>query len=123
MKESGGGSIVTMSYYGADKVIPGYNVMGVAKAALECTVRYLAHEVGGDNIRVNAISGGPLKTLASSAIAGFKTILTHTEHRAPLQRNVEGADVGNSAVFLMSELSSAVTGETIFVDCGVSTVG
>jgi len=123
MTDSGGGSILAMSYYGSEKVVPGYNVMGVAKAALECTARYLAAELGGRKIRVNTISGGPLRTLASSAVGGIQTMLERTPQRAPLQRNVEGEDVGGAAVFLVSDLSSGVTGENIYVDCGVSTIG
>jgi len=123
MKASGGGSILAMSYYGAEKIVPGYNVMGVAKAALECTMRYLAGELGEHNIRVNTISGGPLKTLAASAVGGIGGMLEHTPERAPLRRNVEGSDVGGAAVFLVSELSSGVTAENIYVDCGVNAVG
>ena len=123
MAASGGGSILAMSYYGAEKVVPGYNVMGVAKAALECTARYLAAELGERNIRVNTISGGPFRTLASSAVGGIDTMLEHTPTRAPLRRNVEGPDVGGAAVFLVSDLASGVTGENIYVDCGVNTIG
>ncbi|RMH23922.1 MAG: enoyl-ACP reductase [Planctomycetota bacterium] len=123
MTATGGGSVLSMSYYGAEKVVPGYNVMGVAKAALECTTRYLAAELGERNIRVNAISGGPLRTLASSAVGGIDVMLERTPERAPLRRNVEGADVGGAAVFLVSDLASGVTGETIYVDCGVNTIG
>ncbi|MBK7404692.1 MAG: enoyl-ACP reductase [Phycisphaerales bacterium] len=123
MQRSGGGSIMAMSYYGAEKVVPGYNVMGVAKAALECTARYLAAELGQKSIRVNTISGGYLRTLASSAVGGVDDIETHNLERSPLRRNVEGADVGKTAVYLASDLSSGVTGENIYVDCGVSTIG
>ncbi len=118
-----GGSIIAMSYYGAEKVVPGYNVMGVAKAALECTGRYLAEELGPDNIRVNLISGGYLRTLASSAVGGTEKMSEVVAERAPLRRNVEGADVGKAAVFLLSDLSSGITGETIYVDCGVNILG
>jgi enoyl-[acyl-carrier protein] reductase I len=118
-----GGSIICMSYYGAEKVVPGYNVMGVAKAALECTTRYLAAEMGVDKIRVNAISGGYLRTLAASAVAGTDTMSQRNLERAPLRRNVEGSDVGNTAVFLLSDLSAGITGETIYVDCGVNLIG
>ncbi|MGD9790793.1 MAG: enoyl-ACP reductase [Phycisphaerales bacterium] len=118
----GGGSILGMSYYGAEKVLPGYNVMGVAKAALECTGRYLASELGEDGIRVNLISGGYLKTLASSAVGGTDAMSDAVEKHAPLRRNVEGADVGGTAVWLCSDLSAGVTGETIYVDCGVNIV-
>ncbi len=123
MARSGGGSIMCMSYYGAEKVVPGYNVMGVAKAALECSARYLASELGEQKIRVNTISGGYLRTLASSAVGGTDTMGEHSALRSPLRRNVEGADVGKTAVYLASDLSSGVTGETIYVDCGVSTIG
>ena len=123
MRDSGGGSILGMSYYGSEKVVPGYNVMGVAKAALESTARYLAAELGADNIRVNTISGGPLRTLASSAVGGIDTMLEHTPERAPLRRNIEGAEVGGTAVWLVSELSSGVTGENVYVDCGVNIIG
>jgi enoyl-[acyl-carrier protein] reductase I len=123
MQRSGGGSIMCMSYYGGEKVVPGYNVMGVAKAALECSARYLAWELGPDKIRVNSISGGYLRTLASSAVGGVEEITKHVEQHAPLRRNVEGADVGKTAVYLASDLASGVTGETIFVDCGINTLG
>ncbi len=118
-----GGSIICMSYYGGEKVVPGYNVMGVAKAALECTARYLASELGEKNIRVNSISGGYLRTLASSAVGGTDTMTEHSVTRAPLRRATEGDDVGGAAVFLVSDLSKGITGETIFVDCGVNTIG
>lgn len=118
-----GGSIMAMSYYGAEKVVPGYNVMGVAKAALECTARYLAAEMGADKIRVNTISGGYLRTLAVQAVAGADEIGVRNLERAPLRRNVEGSDVGNTAVFLASDLSAAVTGENLYVDCGVNIIG
>lgn len=123
MERSGGGSVMAMSYYGAEKVVPGYNVMGVAKAALECTARYLAAELGEKGIRVNTISGGYLRTLASSAVGGVDDIERLNLERAPLRRNVEGADVGRTAVYLASDLSSGVTGENIYVDCGVNTLG
>eukprot|EP00913_Durusdinium_trenchii_P006100 g5712.t1 len=123
MRASGGGSIMAMSYYGSEKVVPGYNVMGVAKAALECTGRYLASELGEDNIRVNLISGGYLRTLAASAVGGTDVMDEHAKLRAPLRRGVEGDDVGGTAVYLASDLAKGVTGETIYVDCGVSTIG
>jgi enoyl-[acyl-carrier protein] reductase I len=123
MAAAGGGSIMAMSYYGAEKVVPGYNVMGVAKAALECTGRYLAGELGADNIRVNIISGGYLRTLASSAVGGTDTMAERSAQRSPLRRNVEGEDVGRTAVYLASDLASGVTGETIYVDCGVNLIG
>lgn len=123
MVKSGGGSIMCMSYYGGEKVVPGYNVMGVAKAALECSARYMAWELGPDKIRVNSISGGYLRTLASSAVGGADAITTHVEAHAPLRRNVEGSEVGKTAVYLASDLSSAVTGETLYVDCGINILG
>ncbi|MEK6700823.1 MAG: SDR family oxidoreductase, partial [Planctomycetota bacterium] len=118
-----GGSIICMSYYGAEKVVPGYNVMGVAKAALECTTRYLAAELGAEKIRVNAISGGYLRTLAASAVGGTDTMGARNIERSPLKRNVEGSDVGNTALWLLSDLAAGVTGETIYVDCGVNLIG
>jgi len=123
MGDAGGGSILSMSYYGGEKVVPGYNVMGVAKAALECSTRYLASELGERNIRVNAISGGALRTLASSAVGGIGEMLEEVPKHAPLRRNVEGEDVGGTAVYLVSDLASGVTGETIYVDCGVNVMG
>lgn len=123
MARSGGASVMAMSYYGAEKVVPGYNVMGVAKAALECTARYLAAELGADGIRVNSISGGYLRTLASSAVGGTDTMAERSAQRSPLRRNVEGSDVGGAAVYLASDLAAAVTGETIYVDCGVNLIG
>lgn len=113
-----GGGMVTMTYYGAEKVVPKYNVMGVAKAALEATVRYLASDLGPKGIRVNAISAGPLKTLASRGIAGFGEMLKLQAERAPLKRNVEAAEVGATAAFLLSDGATGITGETIYVDCG-----
>jgi enoyl-[acyl-carrier protein] reductase I len=115
---SEGGSIVSMSYYGAEKVVPGYNVMGIAKAALEHATRYLAAELGVQGIRVNAISGGPLRTLAAMAVGGIDLMCRHHAHHSPLRRNIEGPEVGNTAVYLLSDLSSGVTGEVIHVDCG-----
>ncbi len=123
MARSGGGSIMAMSYYGGEKVVPGYNVMGVAKAALECSARYLAWELGPEKIRVNIISGGYLRTLASSAVGGAEAITTHVEQHSPLRRNVEGSEVGKTAVYLAGDLSSGVTGETIYVDCGINILG
>ncbi len=118
-----GGGIVTLTYYGSEKVVPNYNVMGVAKAALEATVRYLANDLGPKAIRVNAISAGPIKTLAARGIANFGDMLkTHVE-RAPLKRNVDAAEVGATAAFLLSEAGSGITGETIFVDCGYNIMG
>jgi len=118
-----GGSILTLTYYGAKQVMPHYNVMGVAKAALEASVRYLAVDLGEKNIRVNAISAGPIKTLAASGIGDFRFILKWNELNAPLKRNVSQIDVGNSALYLLSSLGSAVTGEIQHVDCGYHTVG
>lgn len=118
-----GGSIVAMTYYGAEKVIPGYNVMGVAKAALEATARYLAFDLGPKKIRVNTISAGPLRTLSSSAVGGIDEIYGHTEVKAPLKRNIEGEEVGRTALYLLSDLSSGVTGENIYVDSGFNIVG
>lgn len=120
-----GGSILAMTYYGAEKVIPGYNVMGVAKAALECTCRYLAAELGraGQGIRVNTISGGPLKTLSAMGVGGFSTMLDHVAAKSPLGRNIEGGEVGDTAVWLLSDLSTGVTGQTIYVDAGYCTIG
>ncbi len=118
-----GGSIVTMTFHGAEKVYQGYNVMGVAKAALESSVRYLAADLGPRNIRVNAISAGPIQTLSARGVAGLSTILKHHAERAPLKRNVEPREVGNTALFLCSSLSSGITGETIYVDCGYNVMG
>ena len=118
-----GGSIVTMSYYGAEKVVQSYNVMGVAKAALEASVRYLAEDLGSHNIRVNAISAGPINTLAARGVKNMSTFLKHVAERAPLRRNVEAREVGKTALFLVSDLSSAITGETIYVDCGYNIMG
>ena len=118
-----GGGIVTLTYYGAEKVVPRYNIMGVAKAALEATVRYLANDLGPKAIRVNAISAGPIKSLASRGISGFGDMLkTHIE-RAPLKRNVDPAEVGATAAFLLSDGGSGITGETIYVDCGYNIMG
>ena len=121
MKE--GGSLITLTYYGAEQVMPHYNVMGVAKAALEASVRYLAADLGKDNIRVNAISAGPIKTLAASGIGDFRFILRWNELNAPLKRNVTIDDVGRSGLFLLSDLGSGVTGEVLHVDAGYHTVG
>ncbi|MGI9102257.1 MAG: enoyl-ACP reductase FabI [Terriglobales bacterium] len=118
-----GGSIITLTYYGAEKVVPNYNVMGVAKAALECTVRYLSWDLGKQKIRVNAISAGPIKTLAARGISGLGDMLKSHAERAPLGRNVEVEEVGKAGLFLASELSTGVTGETIYVDCGYNIMG
>ncbi len=115
-----GGSMITMTYYGAVKAVPAYNVMGVAKAALEASVRYLAIDLGEKNIRVNALSAGPIKTLAASGVANFRSMLGQAPERAPLKRNVDTDDVGRSAVYLLSDLSAGVTGEVHYVDAGFS---
>jgi enoyl-[acyl-carrier protein] reductase I len=120
---TGGGSIVTMTFHGADKVYQGYNVMGVAKAALESSVRYLAADLGPRNIRVNAISAGPIQTLSSRGVSGLTNMLKHHAERAPLHRNVEAREVADTALFLCSSLSSGITGETIYVDCGYNIMG
>ena len=118
-----GGSLLTMTYYGAERVMPHYNVMGVAKAALECSVRYLASDVGPKGIRVNAISAGPIKTLAASGIGDFRYILKWNELNAPLRRNVTIQDVGGAGLFLLSDLGAGVTGEIMYVDSGYNTIG
>lgn len=118
-----GGAMLTLTYYGAEKWMPHYNVMGIAKAALECSVRYLAADLGVKNIRVNAISSGPIKTLAASGIGDFRYILRWNEHNAPLRRNVTLEDVGNTAVYLLSDMSRGVTGEIHHVDAGYHIVG
>ena len=118
-----GGSILTLTYYGAEKVVPHYNVMGVAKAALETSVQYLANDLGPRNIRVNAISAGPIKTLAASGIGDFRYILKWNELNSPLRRNVTIEDVGGAGLYLLSDLASGVTGETHHVDAGYHTVG
>ena len=118
-----GGSILTLSYYGAEKVVPHYNVMGVAKAALETSVKYLANDLGPQNVRVNAISAGPIRTLASSGIGDFRYILKWNELNAPLRRNVTIEDVGGSALYFLSDLASGVTGEVHHVDAGYHVVG
>ena len=118
-----GGSIVTLTYYGSEKVVPNYNVMGVAKAALEATVRYLAYDLGPKAIRVNAVSAGPIKTLAARGISNFGDMLKTQTERAPLKRNVDVGEVGSTAAFLLSDAGSGITGETIFVDCGYNIMG
>ena len=120
---SEGGSILTLTYYGSTKVFPNYNVMGVAKAALEASVRYLAASLGPKGIRVNAISAGPIKTLAARGIGDFTKILTAVEERAPLHRNVDQLEVGGAALFLSSDLASGITGEITYVDCGFNITG
>jgi len=118
-----GGSIMTMTYFGAEKVVPHYNVMAVAKAALECAVRYLASDLGPKKIRVNAISAGPIQTLAARGISGLRDMLKGHAERAPLRRNVQVKEVGDTGVFLASDASSGITGETIYVDCGYNIMG
>ncbi len=118
-----GGSIVTLSYYGGEKVVPGYNVMGVCKAALEHSVRYLAWDLGPRNIRVNAISAGPIRTLSSAGIAGFSRLQNYVVKRAPLGRNIEPGDLAATGLYLLGDMSRGVTGEVIHVDCGYSIVG
>lgn len=123
LMEGRGGSIITMSYYGSEKVISNYNVMGVAKAALEASARYLAADLGPKGIRVNTISAGPVKTLAAMGISGFKAILDMVEAKAPLRKNITQEDVAKTALYLLSDLSSGVTGEIIYVDSGYSIMG
>ncbi len=118
-----GSSVLAMTYHGSTKVIPGYNVMGVAKAALECSTRYLSYDMGEKGVRVNAISSGPIKTLAASAVGGLKNIFAQIEEKAPLRRNVTTQDVGGLATFLASDLAGAVTGQVIYVDSGFSNMG
>jgi enoyl-[acyl-carrier protein] reductase I len=118
-----GGSIITLTYFGAEKVVPNYNVMGVAKAALEATVRYLASSLGEKKIRVNAISAGPIRTLAARGVGALGDMLKAHAERAPLRRNVEQIEVGGAAAFLASDLSGAITGETLYVDCGYNIMG
>lgn len=118
-----GGSIIALSYYGAEKVVPGYNVMGVAKAALETSMKYLAAELGRQNIRVNTISAGPCRTLSAMAVGGIDEMFDWVEKKAPLGRNIETDEVGKSAVFLASDLSTGITGENLYVDAGYNTIG
>jgi enoyl-[acyl-carrier protein] reductase I len=118
-----GGSVVTLSYFGAEKVVAGYNVMGVAKASLEASVRYLANSVGPQKIRVNAISAGPIKTLAARGVGDLGLMLKNHADKAPLKRNVDVKEVGDTALFLCSDAGSGITGETIYVDCGYNIMG
>lgn len=120
---SEGGSIVTMSYYGAEKVVSNYNVMGVAKAALEASTRYLAADLGKNNIRVNAISAGPINTLSARGVKNMGSLLGYVGEKSPLRRNVTAAEVGSTALFLVSDMASGITGETIYVDCGYNIMG
>ena len=117
------GSMLTLTYMGSERVIPNYNVMGVAKAALEASVRYLAHDLGPNGIRVNAISAGPIRTLAASGISDFKTMLHHVSERAPLKRNIDAEEVGKTALFLCSQWGGAITGEVLHVDAGYNIMG
>jgi enoyl-[acyl-carrier protein] reductase I len=123
MMEGRDASVICLSYYGAEKVVKNYNVMGVAKAALEANTRYLANDVGPKGVRVNAISAGPIKTVSAMGVGDFGTLLEAMAHKAPLRRNVTQADVGNTAAFLMSPLSSGITGQVIYVDAGYSILG
>ena len=118
-----GGSIIGLTYLGSEKVVPGYNVMGVAKAALESTARYLAFDLGAKKIRVNTISAGPVETLSSRGVGGFEKILEHVPKKAPLHRNIDADEVGKAALFLLSDLSTGITGENLYVDAGFNTVG
>jgi enoyl-[acyl-carrier protein] reductase I len=121
--EARGGSMLTLTYFGAEKVIPHYNVMGVTKAALEASVRYLSHDLGPKNIRVNALSAGPIKTLSAKGVGDFSSMLGHAREKACLQRNVTAEDIGAAGLFLLSDSSSGITGETLHVDCGYNVVG
>jgi enoyl-[acyl-carrier protein] reductase I len=123
MDARGGGSVLTLSYLGAERVFPNYNVMGVAKAALEATVRYLAADVGPKNVRVNAISAGPIKTLAAAGISGFSSILGVYRDRAPLRRNIDAAEVGDAGAFLLSDAARGISGEVLMVDAGFHVIG
>lgn len=118
-----GGSIIGLTYLGSEKAVPGYNVMGVAKAALESSARYLALELGQQKIRVNTLSAGPVRTLSAMAVGGIDEMFDHTERKAPLKRNIDGDEVGKTAVYLLSDLSSGVTGENVYVDAGFNIVG
>ena len=123
MEKRGGGSILTLSYLGSERVFPNYNVMGVAKAALEASVRYLAADVGPKNVRVNAVSAGPIKTLAAAGISGFSSILNIYKERAPLRRNVDAVEVAEAAAFLLSDAGKGITGEVMMVDAGFHATG
>ncbi|MDR0744342.1 MAG: enoyl-ACP reductase [Holosporales bacterium] len=118
-----GGSIISLTYYGSEKVVPNYNVMALAKSALECSVRYLANDLGEFGIRVNSISAGPLKTLAASGVGDFSKILEYDRNRSPLKRNITQKDIGDACAFLLSDMASGITGEIIHVDCGCNTIG
>lgn len=123
MEKSGGGSVVALTYLGAERAVEGYNLMGVAKASLEASVRYLAANLGPKNVRVNAISAGPVNTLAARGIKGFTGMLHHHAEKAPMRRNVELEEIGNAGLFLVSSMSSGITGEIMYVDCGYNIVG
>jgi enoyl-[acyl-carrier protein] reductase I len=123
MMEGRNGALITMSYLGAERAMPNYNVMGLAKASLEANVRYMASSLGPDGIRVNSISAGPIKTLAAAGISDFRSMLNHVEKNAPLRRNITIEDVGNAAAFLCSDLAAGITGENIYVDSGYNTIG
>jgi len=123
MQAAGGGSIVTMSYLGAERVVPNYNIMGVAKASLEASVRYLASDLGPDNIRVNAISAGPIKTLSAKGISGFDTMRKAVAEKSPLRRSVDADEVGDATLFLLSPWARGITGEVLHVDAGYNTIG
>jgi enoyl-[acyl-carrier protein] reductase I len=123
MEKAGGGAILALTYHGAVKAVEGYNVMGVAKASLEASVRYLAANLGPKNVRVNAISAGPVNTLAARGIKGFTSMLHHHAEKAPMRRNVELEEIGNAALFLVSGMSSGITGEIMYVDCGYNIMG
>ena len=122
-QKGGGGAVLALTYYGAVKAVVGYNVMGVAKASLEASVRYLAADLGPQNVRVNAISAGPVNTLAARGVPGFTTMLKHHAEKAPMRRNVQLEEIGNAALFLCSPLSSGITGEVLYVDCGYNIMG
>jgi enoyl-[acyl-carrier protein] reductase I len=117
------GAVVSLTYYGSEKVVPGYNVMGVAKAALESSTRYLAHDLGAKNIRVNCISAGPIKTVSAMGVSGFSGLLDTMTEKAPLKRNITQLEVGNAACFLLSDMASGITGQVIYVDAGYSVMG
>lgn len=123
MNAAGGGSVVTLTYLGSERVVSGYNVMGVAKAALESSVRYLAFDLGKENIRVNAVSAGPIKTLAASGVAGLTEMIRYVAEKSPLKRSVDADEVGDACAFLLSDLSRGITGEILFVDAGFNTLG
>ena len=118
-----GGSLITLSFYGANKVMPNYNVMGITKAALETSVKYLSVDLGGQNIRVNAISAGPMRTLAGAAITNAREVYKYTAENSPLKRNVDLSEIGNAALYFVSDLSKSVTGEIHYVDCGFNIIG